>query len=566
MSKPIQHRLTAIVSADVVGYSKLMGADQTATLNALRQLRNDLLTPSVTEHGGEIVKSMGDGWIIAFVSLTDAVQCSIDIQESLSETPMLRLRMGVHIGDVVLEDDDLFGDGVNIATRLQAAAAPGDVLISDVVHHSLDGRLGRMFHRQSPLRLKNIARAMTAYSWRGLRPTATTDDVENETRPGPGRRINLGFRGLTLKSGDHEAELLRDNVSEAIRAALANQAGFALVVDAEKADMLVEGTLQARGPRYRATLRLVDRKTQNLIKTERFDGVIADLFDAEDDLALQICTSLRFAAFAYEASALETTDLPVDAQDSGAIRVHVGGLLSDLKHDEWLEARRLMEIVLKRDPDDASALAMAGMACTIEPHCGWHPASPADRDQAMVYLRKAVRLNPTSDFAHTCLVLALLELAEDHVGALFTAEQLMKIAPHYAQGQMAHSAVMIYGGRLEEGLNLASKAIEPLKSRQLFSYNAVYLMLGLLLARRNDEVLHWGQMVNQRIENVPRVLLLMASAAAHMDDLDLARGLANRLMERHSDFTLGGLRIWPLKQPEDWEYFLEGLRGAGLPE
>jgi len=310
---------------------------------------------------------------------------------------------------------------------------------------------------------------------------------------------------------------------------------------------------------------LVDRKTQNQIKSERFDGVIADLFDAEDDLALRICTSLRFAAFAYEASVLEETHLPIEEQESGAIRVRVGGLLSDLKYDEWREARRLMEIVLGRDPDDASALAMAGMACIIEPHCGWRVPSPEDRDQAVSYLRKAVRLNPSSDFAHTCLTLALLELAEDHVGAMFTAEELMKIAPHYAQGQMARSAVMIFNGQLDEGLELALRAIEPLKSRQLFSYNAVYLMLGFLLARRHDEVPHWGQMVNQRIENVPLVLLLMACAAAHSGDLDQARNLADRLIEKHGDFTLRNLRVWPLKRPGDWEYIMEGLRKAGLP-
>ena len=298
MTKPTQRRLAAIVSADVVGYSKLMGADQSATLGALRQFRSDLLTPTVTEHEGEIVKSMGDGWFVAFASVASAVQCAIDIQEGLSDIPMLQLRMGVHIGDIVQEDEDLFGDGVNIAARLQAAAAPGDILVSDIVHHSLDGRQGRHFHKQSALKLKNIARSMTTFSWRDLPPTATKEDVESDTGPRQGQKINLGFRGLELKSGDDEAKLLCDSVSEAIRAELANQAGFALLPDPEKADMLVEGSLQARATRYRATIQLINRETQDLIKTERFDGVIADLFDAEDDLALQICTSLRFAAFA----------------------------------------------------------------------------------------------------------------------------------------------------------------------------------------------------------------------------------------------------------------------------
>ncbi len=135
--------------------------------------------------------------------------------------------------------------------------------------------------------------------------------------------------------------------------------------------------------------------------------MIADLFEAEDDLALRICTALRFAAFRHEATSMDKSDLPIEEQDSGAIRVHAGGLLSDLSYPEWVEARSLLERVLARDGDDASALAMAGMACTIEPNCGWRSPTPEERKQATDYLSKAVRLNPGSDFAQTMLIYAL---------------------------------------------------------------------------------------------------------------------------------------------------------------
>ncbi|NKB49590.1 MAG: hypothetical protein GKS02_09545 [Alphaproteobacteria bacterium] len=161
----MERRLAAILAADIVGYSKLMGEDQTATLAALREMRSELFTPSVTRHGGETIKSMGDGWIVEFVSVTSAVQCAIDVQKGISAHPKLKLRMGVHLGDIVREDEDLFGDGVNIAARLEAVAAPGDILISDTVHHSLDGRTASAFHKTPPLKLKNIERAITAYTW-----------------------------------------------------------------------------------------------------------------------------------------------------------------------------------------------------------------------------------------------------------------------------------------------------------------------------------------------------------------------------------------------------------------
>ncbi|NKB49589.1 MAG: hypothetical protein GKS02_09540 [Alphaproteobacteria bacterium] len=341
---------------------------------------------------------------------------------------------------------------------------------------------------------------------------------------------------------------------------------MSLLTDTGKADMLVEGSLQAVGTRYRAVVRLVDCNDQKLIKAEKFDGVISDIFEAEDDLALQICTSLRFAAFSYESGALEKSDLPINEQDNSAIRVRAGGLLSDLKYDDWIEARYLLETVLDRDPDDASALAMAGMSCTVDLNCGWRNPTPEDREQTIQYLRKAVRLNPRSDFAHTNLVLALLELDADYTGALFAAEQLLKIAPHYAQGQMAHGAALIYSGQVEEGTELALKAIEPLKGLRLFNQNAAYLMLGLLLLRRHEEVLEWGQMVNQRIENVPRNLLLMISAATHMQADDFARDYTTRLLEQHADFRMSALRVWPLKRSGDWDHLVAGLKAAGLPD
>ena len=363
----------------VVGYSKLMGADQSATLLALRKLRSELFTPCVARHGGETVKSMGDGWIVTFASISDAVKCAIDIQTGAPTTSSLELRVGIHLGDIVQEDEDLFGDGVNIASRLEAAATPGNILISDVVYHSLDGRLAAAFHATPPLKLKNIERAFAAYCW-GEGPGDQETETGNEDasarpakaeKPEKGEEISLGFLGMTLKSGDADSEMLCEGVDEAVRRAIANQTGMSLLADPEQADMLVEGSMQVRGDRYRTVVSLKTRKDQKLITSERFDGVIADLFEAEDDLALRICTALRFAAFRHEATSMDKSDLPIEEQDSGAIRVHAGGLLSDLSYPEWVEARSLLERVLARDGDDASALAMAGMACTIEPNCGW---------------------------------------------------------------------------------------------------------------------------------------------------------------------------------------------------
>lgn len=565
MSEGTKPRLAAILAADVVGYSKLIGADQTATLDALRRLRAELFTPSVAQFGGQTVKSMGDGWIVAFASVNDAARCAIKIQEGLSAFPKLQLRIGLHIGDIVQEDEDLFGDGVNIAARLEAVAAPGDILISDVAHHSLDGQLRGLFHAGPPTKLKNIDRAVPIFSWRNASPEATGDD-RNDQASSARKRICLAFEGLDLIGSGEEAELLCRGVNDAILGAIANQASLSLSTDKESADMLVEGSMKAVGARYRVSIRLLDRKNRELIKADKFDGIIADLFEAEDELALRICTSIRFGAFAFEASAMEDRDLPIEEQSNDVIRVHVAGNFGELDHEKWLEARRLLHIVLERDSEDHSALAMAGLSHLVEPCCGWRIPNPEDREQGLRLLRKAVRVNPRGDFAHAMLSLALLELDEDHTSATFAAEQSLKITPHYAQGQMALSFAMINAGQADEGVTLALKAIEPLRSLRLFSWNASYLMLGLLLEKRHDDVLSWGQIADHKVANVPRILLPMISAATHLQAGDMARDYATRLLKHNGNFRLSEMRVWPLRRTGDWEHFIDGLRGAGLPE
>ena len=161
MTAPLR-KLAAILAADVVGYSKLMGEDETGTLDALRELRQDL-SHVVTEHRGEIVKSMGDGWLVEFASVVDAVNCALQVQENLADHEIIKLRIGIHIGDIVHEDEDIYGDGVNIAARLQEIAAPGGIVLSDTARKFLDSKLANGFRDAGEKQLKNIAEAVRVY-------------------------------------------------------------------------------------------------------------------------------------------------------------------------------------------------------------------------------------------------------------------------------------------------------------------------------------------------------------------------------------------------------------------
>jgi class 3 adenylate cyclase len=165
MSPPTR-KLAAVMAADVAGYSKLMGEDETGTLGALRDFRKSLFEPSIAEHRGTVIKSMGDGWLVEFDSVVDAVNCATRIQEALDANAVLKLRIGIHIGDIVHEEDDIFGDGVNVAARLQQIALPGGIVLSDFAHRSIDATLGARFSNLGAKTLKNIRTPITAFGWR----------------------------------------------------------------------------------------------------------------------------------------------------------------------------------------------------------------------------------------------------------------------------------------------------------------------------------------------------------------------------------------------------------------
>jgi adenylate cyclase len=206
----LERRLAAILAADVVAYSKLMGADQIRTLNALRQLREELFDPIVERHRGNVVKRLGDGWIVEFTSISDAVECTVAIQNGLAGHAIIKLRLGIHIGEVVFEADDVFGAGVNIAARLEVLANPGQVLISDTGYDCLDSKASERFRGGDSHQLKNIARPVAIWRWPAKSVQDTPLATSNPTLPEKSSIAILPFDNM---SGDPEQEYFcrRDN-------------------------------------------------------------------------------------------------------------------------------------------------------------------------------------------------------------------------------------------------------------------------------------------------------------------------------------------------------------------
>ncbi|MDP6689433.1 MAG: adenylate/guanylate cyclase domain-containing protein, partial [Alphaproteobacteria bacterium] len=301
-------KLAAILAADVAGYSKLMGADESGALAALRELRSDLFQPTVSEHRGEVVKSMGDGWLVEFASVIDAVNCALQVQQNLANHEIIKLRIGIHIGDIVHEDEDIYGDGVNVAARLQEIAAPGGVALSDTARKVLDGKLASEFTDAGEKQLKNIAEAVRVFV-SGNGDTDRTPGVD-VLLPLPDKP-SIAVLPFDNMSGDPEQEYFSDGITEDIITALSKFRWFFVcarnstftykgqAVDVTQVGRelgvryVLEGSVRKAGNRIRITAQLIEAATGNHIWAERYDRQLDDIFDLQDEMQQAIVAAVE---------------------------------------------------------------------------------------------------------------------------------------------------------------------------------------------------------------------------------------------------------------------------------
>jgi TolB-like protein len=293
------------LAADVVGYSTMMATDEEVTLARLKSHREEVFDPAVRRFNGRIVKLIGDGTLVEFASVQEAVRCAVDIQQQLAATSLkLSLRIGVHLGDVVVEGDDIYGDGVNVAARLEAEAKSGGICISSTVYDSLANKLGERFVDQGLQNLKNLTRPIKLYNWEpsgNVPPTATT-----AARDKP----SVAVMPFTNMSGDDDQEFFSDGISEEIITGLsrfrtlfvvARKSAFSLKgKDLTASEIgaklgvqyLLEGSVRRSGKRIRITTQLVEAETGNQIWAERYDRELEDVFEVQDEVARNIIAVL----------------------------------------------------------------------------------------------------------------------------------------------------------------------------------------------------------------------------------------------------------------------------------
>jgi len=574
-------RLAAILAADVAGYSRLMGADEEGTLERLKALRRELLAPKIAKHHGRIVKTIGDGLLVEFASVVDAVRCAVEVQQAMPERNAdfaadhrIELRIGINLGDVIVEGDDLYGDGVNIAARIEALADAGGVFVSNTVHDHVRDRLPFVFEDLGEQQVKNIARPVRVYRVRDIGAASKSPTAPSLPLPDKPSIAILPFANM---SGDPEQEYFADGMVEEIITALsrirwlfviARNSSFTYkgqAIDVKQVGRelgvryVLEGSVRKAGGRVRITAQLIDALSGVHLWADRFDGSLEDVFELQDNVAISVAGVIEPTLQAAElrrSSARPTSDLTAYDFYLRALP-HQFSFASD-RNTLVLD---LLGRAIDCDPDCGPALALAAFLRAQLDVNGWTDDREATRRTAIDLARRALRAAPDDPEVLAPSAFVLAWYGEDIDVAIGLVDRCLDLNPSFARGWYWSAVLRLFAGQPD----LAIKHLEAslrLSPRDRFGAPLTGIGIALFFNRRFDEA---AAKLLASLEQVPSLALtyqFLASCYAHMERLDEARAIASRLRSLTPVVVPSGAQF---RNPEQRELYLSGLRLAAGP-
>ena len=587
-------KIAAILCSDVVGYSRLAGADEDRTLARLRALRSDLIDPTISVHHGRIVKRTGDGSVIEFRSVVDAVRCAIEVQHAMVERnagvafeKRIIFRIGIHLGDVVEEaDGDLMGDGVNIAARLEGIAAPGAICLSEQAYWQVKGRLDLAVTDLGPTQLKNIAEPIRAYSLQVGVPAEAKPASASAPEKSAAPRLSIVVLPFANIGGDSEQDHFVDGVTESLTTDLSRIRGAVVIgrntaftykgkaVDLKQIGRelnvryVLEGSVQRGGTRMRVNVQLIDAETGNHLWAERFDKPLTDLFDMQDEIVARLAGALNTELVAAEARRAEQAPSP-DSMD-----LYFQGLAcfnKGITPDNIAQAQSFFDRALSADPGNVDALvcsarmdgAAGGQSFVADPMAAFAAAEAK--------ATKALSSVPDHALGHMCLGLVYISTKRGAQG-IAQCEHALALDRNLAT---AHSIVgmgKVFIGRAEETEAHISEALR-LSPRDTMAYSWMNVAgiaknhLGLW-----EQAVAWFRRAIEANRNFAHPHFVLGGALAHLGRLDEARSAVKAGLALNPAFSMSRACANWTAMSDDPTYlaqndrFYEGMRKAGVPE
>ena len=582
----VQRRLAAIVSADVVGYSRLMGRDESGTLARLKELRASLLDPLIANHGGRIVKTMGDGLLLEFPSIVNAVACckamqtGVERQRANSCAEAMRFRIGVHLGDVIADGEDVFGDGVNLAARLQEAAEPGGIAVSENSYSYLDEAAAAGFSRLGEREFKNIRTPVGVWHWKDTTSAETVEDRSLQKRD-LSNKPAIAVLPFDNMSGDAEQGYFADGITEDIITNLsyirwlyviARNSSFAYknrAIDVRKVAnelgvrYVLEGSVRKAGSRVRITAQLIDANTSAHLWASRYDRDLTDIFSVQDEITRSVVAAIEPEILAAEGlRARNRSQHDIDAWD---LVMRALSIFWRLNKKDAFEAIGQLEEAVKQFPDYGPAHSMLAFALTFGGHMGWHPLASV-REKAGELATIAIALDDRDAWAHIALGY-LHSLNREGNRAIAEFSLAAELNPNFALAYGYRGFTLAHSGRSEEALSDIELAIS-LSPKE--AQNALFVTaagVAHYLAGQYNEA---AACAEEGIRIRPGFIAghrVRCAALAKAGRVAEARAALAQVLALQPDANATLLRqSLPYTTPELLEEFVDGLIIAGLPD
>jgi adenylate cyclase len=581
----VNRKLAAILAADVVGYSRLMGVDEEGTLAALKQHRQVVFDPAVAAHNGRVVKLIGDGTIVEFGSVVDAVHCALAVQRSNGlvpdealRQPKIILRIGINLGDVIIEGDDIYGDGVNIAARLEPLAEPGGICVSSIVNESVGNRVDVGFEDAGEMTVKNIDRPIRVWKWH---PRATPELAKAAEKPLPHvATASIAILPFTNMSGDPEQEYFSDGISEDIITDLSKIAGLTVIarnssftykgrsVDIRTVgrelgvQSVLEGSIRRAGNRVRITAQLIDAGNGAHLWADRYDRDLTDIFAVQDDVTQRIVEALKITLSPAEKERLADSETHDVVAYDCVLRGREFMLGKEKNLGTFQQAIKYFKEALEHDPNYSVAYACLGFGYMFDYQNRWTEDPDKSLSIAKEYARQAIEKDPNEPLAR-CVSALAASYEKDLDRAKAEIEVALKLNPSLALAHNLRGTFWTFAGQPLEAIPEIEQAmrLDPAVSPQFLHF----LGLAYLMAEKYETA---AALLRQRIILVPNTdfsRAILTSALGHLGEIEDARRVWAELMDinpKYSFFAHVGRQ--PFKRPEDIERIAEGLRKAGV--
>jgi adenylate cyclase len=587
-SAHIERRLAAIVFADVAGYSRLIGQDDVGTTRKWRALREDLIAPKISEHFGRLVRTIGDGLLIEFRSVVDAVGWASDVQHAivdareLGDGDAIVLRIGINVEDVIIDGDDLHGDGVNIAARIQQLADPGEVVVTAAVNEYVHNKLSVTFTDLGNRELKNISRPIRIYRLELSKPDAA-DRPRGQPYLAWTNRPSIALLPFRNLSGNAEESYFGEGITEEIVAALARNRSLLVIArhstlryadrhaDTRQISSelgvryVLDGSVQRQAAKLRISAELIDAGENRTIWADRFEGSNEDLFKFQDEIALKIVSVIEPRLVQAEAKRVRSK--PTESLDAYDCVLRALSLQYSFNRSDFHEAGRYLDRATELDPSYAQACAYKAWWHLLA--IGEGLSSDFNRDVRLAeeFANRAIVLDATDAFGFVVSGHVQTFLLRQPERAVELFERALQLNPNSAFAWGVSASTFCFLGRPDEAMERLRNAsrLSPFDPLNFFYWTVAGI--AEFIAGRYDQGVGWLQKARRENPRFVAAYRTLAACLGLLGNDEEAKAVAADLLSVDPSFRISVFTSWyPLRRPDDLKRLIEGLRAAGLPE